>query len=209
MKQASMETTGTLDTAARPRDAKPGTSPVLYFGLAVALGLGAVMIMHDKKPSSLVSRMPQAPELLAARAPCADQGAAALARGAESEQAAIAKAERHAFDAHDGVDAAKLYGLSASCYAQGGDAASAQRASAAEAAWRERVTAQYQSHRLRLRLALDRGANDEAYRQARALRVLFRTQTGPYVEWLAAIERTYKPADKKRGGMGSKKKRRS
>jgi len=203
--EMSMETTG-LDVArgsgvelddARKVE-KSGASPVLYVGLAVALVLGGSMIMRAKKPVSLASRMPEAPALLAAQPACSDQGAAALARGVESEQGAIAKAERYAFDPHDGVEAVELYGLSAACYALAGDQASARRAGAAEATWRNRLDGQYQSHRLRLRLALDRGQTTEAYTQARALRALLRDQTGAYVEWLAAIERTYKPAEKSR-----------
>lgn len=186
---------------------KAGTSPVLYVGLVVALALGGTMVMRGKKPPSLASIMPEAPALLAAQPACAEQGTAALSRGVESEQAAIAKAERYAFDAHDGVDAVRLYGLSSSCYAQAGDQAASRRTRAAEAGWRSKLDATYQSHRLRLRLALDRGANDDAYLQAHALRTLLRTQTGPYVEWLSAIERTYKPVAKTRGGMGKKKKR--
>ena len=186
---------------------KSGTSPVLYFGLIVALALGGVMILRGKKVPSLAAIMPQAPLLLAAQPGCTEQGTAALSRAVESEQAAIAKAERYAFDAHDGVDAARLYGLSSSCYGLAGDKAAAQRTSTAAAGWREKLDNSYQSHRLRLRLALDRGANDDAYQQAQALRTLLRTQTGPYIEWLAAIERTYKPALKTRGGMGKKKKR--
>jgi hypothetical protein len=207
----SMETTGMsvprpsgADTDGDRKVAKPGTSPVLWVGMAVALAIGVTMIMRAKKPASLASRMPEAPALLAAQPPCSDQGAAALARGVESEQGAIAKAERYAFDPHDGVEAVELYGLSASCYAQAGERAGAQRTGAAEAAWRSKLDGQYQSHRLRLRLALDRGQTTEAYNQARALRALLRGQVSPYVEWLAAIERTYKPAEK---GRRSKKKK--
>jgi hypothetical protein len=207
----SMETTGLgvqrpsgVDADGDRKVAKSGSSPVLWVGMAVALAIGGTMIMRAKKPPSLASRMPEAPALLAAQPACADQGPAALARGVESEQGAIAKAERYAFDPHDGVEAVELYGLSASCYGLAGDRAGAQRAGAAESVWRGKLDAQYQWHRLRLRLALDRGQKAEAYNQARALRVLLRGQVSPYVEWLTAIERTYKPAEK--GRRGKKKK---
>jgi len=209
----SMETTGLgaprasgAETDGARKAPKSATSPVLYVGLAVAVVIGGLMVMRGKRAPSLASRMPEAPLLLGPQPGCGDQGPAALARGVESEQAAIAKAERYAFDPHDGVDAVQLYGLSSSCYATGGDQAGARRAGTAEAAWRSKLDAQYQSHRLRLRLALDRGQNAEAYTQARALRVLLRNETGPYVEWLAAIERTYKPAEKGRRNSSKKKK---
>jgi hypothetical protein len=190
----------------RTKQPKPegGVSPVLIVALLVVVGFTATMLMRKAQPPSLAAGMPEVPELLGATESCPYQGRAAGARAEEAELAALAKAERYAFDVHDGVDAVQLYSVATACYTQGGDVSSAARTRKAEESWRARMKTEYQSHRLRLRLALDRGANDDAYREAHGLRAMLRSQSGPYVEWLAAIERAYKPIEKKKRAFSRK-----
>lgn len=195
-----------LDADGRPKERKPegGVNPILIVALLVVVAFTATMLLRRAKAPSLAAGMPPAPELLSASEACPYQGKAAGARAEEAELAALAKAERYAFDVHDGVDAVKLYGLAHSCYTQAGDVSSAARTRKAEESWRTRMKTEYQSHRLRLRLALDRGATGDAYRQAHGLRTMLRSQTGPYLEWLGKIERAYKPVEKKRRSFAKK-----
>ncbi len=199
--ELDMQITGVGDDVRKAE--KKGVSPVLIVGALVAIALATALVLKHAKKPSLASGMPEAPALLAVALTCAEQGPVALARASEAEQSALAKAERYAFDAHDGVDAVRLYGLAQSCYAQGGDSASAQRARKAQDGWTQRMNGEYQSHRLRLRLALDRGATTDAYREAHGLTAMLRGHTGPYLEWLSSIERAYKPIEKKKKRRGT------
>jgi hypothetical protein len=101
----------------------------------------------------------------------------------------MAKAERYNFDPNDGVDAAALYGLAGDCYERAGDGEAAARARSKARHWEAALSARYQAHRLRLRLALDRRQHEGAVREARALQQLLGEQRGPYVAWLTALTR--------------------
>jgi hypothetical protein len=107
----------------------------------------------------------------------------------ELEQAAMAHAERYNFDPRDGLAAVESYRAAASCYTSGGDQAAATRARGNGQRWQTRLESRYQGHQLRLRLALDRGRNDHALSEVRALKRLLRGKNAEYVSWLTMAER--------------------
>jgi hypothetical protein len=164
-------------------------SPVIMLAGVLALGLAAWVLLDDDPQGALNASLPAAPALFDAEPPCPYVGPEASARAQESEQAAMAHGERYSFDAYEGVSAVLSYRVATACYASGGDPTSAARASSAGRAWQARVEGRYQGHQLRLRVALDRGRNDNALNEVRSLRRLLRGRNGPFSSWLEMAER--------------------
>jgi hypothetical protein len=164
-------------------------SPVIMIAALSVLGLAAWALLDDGTQSNLTASLPPAPALFDAEAACPYVGPEASARAQEAEQAALAHAERYNFDAYEGVSAVLSYRVAAACYGAGADAAAAARARGGGQRWQSRVEGSYQGHQLRLRVALDRGRNDNALNEVRALRRLLRGKNGPYPSWLEMAER--------------------
>ncbi|HEY2735752.1 MAG TPA: hypothetical protein VGI70_17260, partial [Polyangiales bacterium] len=93
------------------------------------------------------------------------------------------------FDPYEGVSAVLSYRGAVACYAIAGDVASAARARGGLSRWQSRIEGRYQGHQLRLRVALDRGRNDNALNEVRSLKHLLRGKSGPYESWLDWAER--------------------
>jgi hypothetical protein len=164
-------------------------SPVIVLAGVFALGLAAWVMLDDDPQGTLNASLPAAPALFEAATPCPYLGPEASARAQEAEQAAMAHSERYSFDAYEGVSAVLSYREAAACYASGGDPTGAARARTGGQSWQSRVEGRYQGHQLRLRVALDRGRNDNALNEVRALRRLLRGKNGPFSNWLEMAER--------------------
>jgi hypothetical protein len=164
-------------------------SPIIVVAAVVVLGLSIWTIFDNSAGVDLKASLPAAPALLDAPPTCPYNGASALGRAGEAEQAALAHGERYVFDPYDGIQAIMAYRLAAACYGNAGDAASTARASASAQHWQNRLEARYQGHQLRLRLALDRGRNDQALSEVHSLKKMLHGKTGAYVNWLTMAER--------------------
>jgi hypothetical protein len=164
-------------------------NPILTVALLSVLGLSAWTFFDDGSASNLNASSPAAPPLFDPEPPCPYAGTQALGQAQEAEQAAMAHGERYSFDAYEGVSAVISYRAAAACYGIAGDPASAARARAGLQRWQTRIEGRYQGHQLRLRVALDRGRNDNALNEVRSLKHLLRGKNGPYESWLDWAER--------------------
>jgi len=166
-----------------------GPSPVLLIGSVVIVGLVAFMLSQDSRTESLSGSMPEAPQLSFASQPCSETGVAARVRAEELEEQALASGERYAFDLTDGMDAARIFREASACYAQAGDKTSADRTEQSHVNWRTRLSERYSAHRLRLRVALDRGQARVAEKQLKALyQFLSDFEDHPYYQWMAQVQ---------------------
>lgn len=115
--------------------------------------------------------------------------AGAARKGQSLELAARAKRERYRYDAHDGLDAGRLFAQASKCYALAGDQPSQERVDQEGQAWRQRVTEEFRAARLRLRTALQNGQLDVALTAVVAMRRVLAGEPHPYMAKLAAQER--------------------
>ncbi|MDD9945733.1 MAG: hypothetical protein OXU20_32115 [Myxococcales bacterium] len=165
-----------------------GPSLVLILGPAVIVAMVVFLLTQNRGGGSLSDSMPEAPALAFSPQECFETGVAARVRAEELEEQALASAERYAFDLTDGMDAAQLFLASTACYVQSGDRASAVRTEKSHEVWRTRLSERYAAHRLRLRVALDRGQPRVAEQQLTALlQFLSDFQEHPYHRWLGQV----------------------
>jgi hypothetical protein len=110
-------------------------------------------------------------------------------RAREAEAAARAKMQRYRFAARDGVQAINLLREARQCHLAEGSESEAARIGKLVDAWRARLDRDHESHRLRLRLAMQKGDRKEALREVRALRALLEPGKGATLSWLEKMER--------------------
>jgi hypothetical protein len=168
---------------------RSGPSPLIVMAIVAVVGVMLWSQFDTSSEASLNSSLPNAPALFDAEPTCPYAGAQAQVRGGEAEEAAMAHGERYAFDAFEGIQAVSAYRLATACYTSGADAVSGSRARAAAQAWQSRIETRYQGHQLRLRLALDRGRNDQALTEVLSLERLLKGRNDAYANWLYMAEK--------------------
>ncbi len=168
-----------------------GLSPVTWLALVAAVPLALYVLFGDELRTKR-ERIPDgAPGLFEAAATTCRQSEKdeALALAFDSLTLARGKRERSPFAVQDGVAAVPLFERAAACFRQGGQESLAEDALAAAADLSARLTDDYRVHRVRLEHAVDTGDDKSALREVRVLRSLVDGKTGPWVEWLVAVER--------------------
>jgi hypothetical protein len=120
----------------------------------------------------------------------------ALALAEEKMRIAQGKRERRPFHVQDGVAAVPLFELAAACFATGGDTARASTAQQSASDLRARVNEDYHAHQVRLEHALNVKDMPTVMHEATALRALTDGLAGPYVSWLADVQRAARPQPK-------------
>jgi hypothetical protein len=171
---------------------------VLATGAVIALSLGGGGADYTTPTDEL-----QPIELFEAAAPCpATEPAGAARRGEQLEQAAHAKRERYRFDAHDGLDAGRLFAQAANCYALSNDAESKARVEEVGNAWRQRVDEEFRADRLQLVSALQNKQDVAALAAVVSMRRILEGEPHPYATWLRKKELELKRA------LAKKKRRR-
>jgi hypothetical protein len=134
------------------------TSPITYLAALVGFPLGFYALFTlQKKPAGLPKAV-DPPVLFAdaeGRRPCPQQDPGAAAALADSQiLLADAKRERAPFDPKDGVAAADLFELAASCFRVAGANGDSEQAKTSAAAMRKTMSDDFHTHRIRLERAL-------------------------------------------------------
>ncbi len=166
-------------------------SPLTWVALVLAVPLGGYVLFGDDLRARREVVPEGAPELFDAPVVSCRQSAAdeALAAAFDGLSLARGKRERSPFAVQDGVAAVPLFERAGACFAQGGQAELAAEANGSARELRGRLGDDYRVHRVRLEHAVDVGDEKAAIREIRVLRSFTEGKTGPYVEWLANLER--------------------
>lgn len=158
-------------------------------GLCVALLYAANLPQNGDD----IGAAPKEPALFGAVIESCDQsGAQATARARERHTLAEAKRERRAFHVQDGVQAVPLYEEASACYRKGGDARTANEMIDIANSLRRELEDDYRTHRMRLEHSMTVNDDATSRREVRTLLNFTEGKSGPYVDWLAALERKYK-----------------
>lgn len=174
---------------------KEGNSKVVPLAIAcgvVVLGFGAMSIFADD--SDLAVDTDEKDVVLfddSAACPATDPAGAAR-KGQSLELAARAKRERYRYDAHDGLDAGRLFAQASKCYALGGDPAGQKRVDEEGQAWRQRITEEFRAARLRLRTAMQNNQLEAALGAVTSMRRMLQGEDHPYAKTLLSQERQLK-----------------
>jgi len=167
------------------------------FAAVFALFVGALCLSHEQS----TELRPQQPDLtllpLLQATECHSLSSESrLQHAAQLQQIAAAKMQRAVFVASDGVQAANLLSEASICAQQAGDAAESQRSLSQWRQWVTDLSTQFQSHRLRLALALQTHRTGDALAEVHALRGLLQGSALPadaplshFQRWLDAQER--------------------
>lgn len=177
------------------------TSPMTYVLAIVAVPLALYVIFMDEGGSTDKAMPKEKPELWAEPIKSCPVQAADQAGALASERWVIAegKAERRPFRVQDGVQAVPLYELAAACFRTAADDERFKAANEAATNLRNKVSEDYRAHQVRLEHALSVQDLLMASREVKILIAFTEGQTGPYVEWLSALDRqlTLKLGEKK------------
>lgn len=180
--------TASLRVVRADAEEKRGASPVMVLGVPAILIALLVVLTDGSEPVS-AGAPTEPPALFDAQHPCETGAGTTRHRAEQDEHAARAKEERYPFAPGDGVHASALYRRASSCFESAGDGARAsalvERAERVE----HRVEHDYRTSRFRLERALEQQRWDEALAETRRLRALVAHRSGPYVQWLADLER--------------------
>jgi len=103
--------------------------------------------------------------------------------------AASSRIQRYPFDAQDGIRAIELLAVAERCYASAGHAGDEAAARAQRERFTSRIEEDYLAHRVRLERALEQRQLKDALNETRALRGLAHHRPGPYLDWLAQLDR--------------------
>jgi hypothetical protein len=104
-------------------------------------------------------------------------------------QSGEAKRERAPFAVQDGALAVTAFETSAACFRAAGQKEEALRDEDAGRVMRQKIEREYAARRLRLELAIEAADVRTALGEVRLLRRLTSGKKGPYVEWLAMVDR--------------------
>lgn len=164
--------------------------PLLLLCLVLAGG-GVAFILTEQSQIDAAAVSSEQEIVLFPEAPACPPSDAASAgrRAAGLERAAQTKRERYRYDAHDGLEAGRLYAQAAKCFQAAGDAGNQQRVQQLGNAWRLEVTEDFRAARLRLRTALQDNDLNTALTAIGALQRLLAGEDLPYVSALASTER--------------------
>jgi hypothetical protein len=164
--------------------------PLLLVLFVMAGGGVAFVLAEENQIDSTVVGGEQDIVLFPEAPACPHSDAAGAARRATGlERAAQTKRERYRYDAHDGLEAGRLYAQAGKCFQAANDAANQQRVQQVGDAWRLEVTEDFRAARLRLRTALQDDDLNTALTAIAALQRLLAGEDLPYVASLASTER--------------------
>lgn len=170
--------------------------------LAMLGGIGALLLVIMNQgaggASSAAAAGLAAPPLWGAPIAACPQNVPAQAEALAEERMHIAqgKRERRPFHVQDGVAAVPLFELASACFTAAGNAPMAAGARQAAAELRARVNEDYHAHQVRLEHALNVKDTPTVLHEATALRALTDGISGPYVGWLADVQRAARPQPK-------------
>jgi hypothetical protein len=163
--------------------------PLLLLALVLVGGGVAYVLMDQNQLAAAVSGEQEVVLFPEAPACPPSDAAGATRRAVGLERAAQTKRERYRYDAHDGLQAGRLYAQAAKCFQAAGDAQNQQRVQQLGDAWRLEVTEDFRAARLRLRTALQDNDLNTALTAIAALQRLLAKEDIPYVSALASTER--------------------
>ncbi|WP_394836806.1 hypothetical protein LVJ94_07845 [Pendulispora rubella] len=167
-----------------------GRSP---FWLLVPVPIVAVIasIIYSRVAASAELPIPDAPGLFDAPvATCPTQAPELYgAFAADKLRTAQAKRERGPFSRRDAVESVSLFELAAACYRQAGSGEEEREASSGAVSQRKKVEEEYRVRRVRLEHAFRVGDPFGAKRELAILIPMTAHRRGPYVEWLASLDR--------------------
>lgn len=166
------------------------TSP-LVFVAAAAVPLFVWLFLDDESES--MPPAPRAPEMEAVIPPvnaCPAAGAAAENLAGEQMEIADAKAERYAFEAQDGISAARQFGIANRCFAAVNRPEEAGRAERKRAQISHRIENDMRNSRLRLERAMRFERWEEALRATARLQEITRHMDTPYTQYLNVLARS-------------------
>lgn len=202
-----------------PADAVLGISQTqILVSVADEVGAGAVIKGKEKKKSNPVVLLiggglivailymlnaqvsvddiggpPKEPALFGAvQEVCEQSGPQALARARERHILADAKRERRPFHVQDGVQAVPEYEVASACYRKGGDVRLANETIDLANGLRREMEDDYRTHRMRLEHCMSVADDLTARKEVKVLLAFTEGKSGPYVEWLSALDRKYK-----------------
>ena len=116
----------------------------------------------------------------------------ALQKAQEKHLQADAKRERRPFHVQDGVASVGLYEEAAACYRKAGQIPLANETTDQANALRRELEDDYRTHRMRLEHALSVEDANTARKEVRTLLAFTEGKSGPYVDWLSALDRKYR-----------------
>ncbi len=166
-------------------------SPVTWVALALAIPLAGYVLFADELRAKRDVMPDGAPNLFDAPVSTCKQASRDEALAAAFDGLAFARGrrERSPFAVQDGVAAVPLFERAAACFAFGAQPDLGAEAATAAKELRVRLEEDYRVHRVRLEHALDLHDERSAVREVRVLRSLTEGKAGPWVEWLASLER--------------------
>jgi hypothetical protein len=170
--------------------------------LRVAIGVAGVLLLmvlgQRVRSGSHAGAGAAAPALWGPALTVCPQRAPQQAQALAEEKLHIAqgKRERRPFHVEDGVAAVPLFELASACFATAGDAAMASSSQQAASDLRARVNEDYHAHQVRLGHALNVSDRLTVLHEATALRAMTDGLAGPYVGWLADLQRAARPQPK-------------
>jgi len=165
-----------------------GSNPWLALALVPVFGALAYLLWWDG--SEKIAPPPAQVQALFsdARVACPQQDPSrAVAFAEEQLEVAEGKRERLPFAIEDGVLAAELYRLAASCFQTGDDAARSSDAEHSAAALEQELNDEYRTRRLRLSHLLTVEDYEPALKDVNVLRALTSERKGRYFEWLTEV----------------------
>lgn len=178
-------------SCAKPKEEGSGKLLPLLLACLVLAGGGVAFVLTEQSQLDASAVSSEQEVVLFPEAPgCPPSDAASAARRAVGlERAAQSKRERYRYDAHDGLQAGRLYAQAAKCFQAAGDAGNQERVQQLGDAWRLEVTEDFRAARLRLRTALQDNDLNTALTAIAALQRLLKGEDIPYVSSLASTER--------------------
>lgn len=166
------------------------TSPLIFVAAAV---IPLVVWMFLDSESESMPHAPRAPEIDAVLPPvnaCPATGAAAENLAIEQMEIADARAERYAFEAQDGVQSARQFGIANRCFAAANRTEDAAKAERKRTQIVRRIESDFRNSRLRLDRAMRFERWEEAQRATMRLQAITRHMDTPYTQYLAILSRT-------------------
>ena len=164
--------------------------PLLLACVVVVGGVFALLLSNQTELESSSAASEQEVVLFSEAPACPQTDAVGAARKALSlEKAAQTKRERYRYEAHDGLDAGRLYAQASKCYLVAGDQAGKQRVDNEGDDWRQQVTQEFRAARLRLRSALQNKDLNGALNAIGSLQRMLQGEPLPYTGYLASTQR--------------------
>lgn len=156
--------------------------------LALAIGVCSFAIVGTQKDPAL--EPPSAPLLQSKVATCSHPRVLAREVGRQREQTAVLRWERAALEPAAALAAQGDMEMAAACYRAAGEVAAGGRAAAIALQYSRAIERERRHQQLRLQIATGRGDHAGAFQSVVALRALLHDKgDGPYVRWLAGLQR--------------------